>query len=57
MPTPTLLISKFCPNGTINQDKITGTNTKTGPAVKSIESAFSGMISSFTSNLSPSAMG
>ena len=54
---PTLLISEFCPKGTINHERITGTNTNIGPAVNRTESAFAGMISSFTSNLRPSAIG
>ena len=54
---PTLLIKRFCPKGTISQDRITGIRTNIGPAVKRIPSALAGIISSLTSNLRPSAIG
>ena len=57
IPIPTLLINKFWPKGTISQERITGTKTNIGPAVNRIESALAGIISSFTSNLRPSAIG
>ena len=57
IPIPTLLIRRFCPKGTINQERITGTRTNIGPAVKRIPSALAGIISSLTSNLRPSAIG
>jgi hypothetical protein len=54
IPIPTLLIKRFCPKGTISQERITGTRTNIGPAVNRIPSALAGIISSLTSNFRPS---